>query len=127
LYFQAVVIFAVPAIAQMIRRAAELVLISEKQRAKHIRDDPTASFERLLRMEGVVGRVLDRMREMAAQARAEQSRQTIAHLIALKRAAAVEARQTRQPPAGAGTAPSSRHAPSGRRRGRQQGSSEEDG
>jgi len=49
---------AVPAIAQMIRRAAELVLISEKQRAKHIRDDPTASFERLLRMEGVVGRVL---------------------------------------------------------------------
>jgi hypothetical protein len=103
------------------------VLISEKQRAKHIRDDPTASFEELLRMEGVMGRVLDRMREMAAQARAEQSRQLIAHMIALKRAAAVEARQTRQPPAGAGTAPSSRHAPSGRRRGRQQGWSEEDG
>ena len=71
---------AVPAIAQMIRRAAELVLISEKQRAKHIRDDPTASFERLLRMEGVVGRVLDRMREMAAQVRAEQLRQTIFRL-----------------------------------------------
>jgi hypothetical protein len=84
---------AVPAIAQMIRRAAALVLISEKQRAKHIRDDPTASFERLLRMEGVVGRVLDRMHELAAQARAEQSRQTIAHLIALNRAAAVPARR----------------------------------
>ena len=69
-----------PAIAQMIRRAAALVLISEKQRAKHIRDDPTASFERLLRMEGVIGRVLDRMREMAAQVRAEQLRQTISRL-----------------------------------------------
>jgi hypothetical protein len=78
---------AVPAIAQMIRRAAELVLMSEKQRAKHIR---TASFERLLRMEGVIGRVLDRMREMAAQARAEQSRQMIAHLILRGRAKAAE-------------------------------------
>jgi hypothetical protein len=65
-----------PAVMQAIRRAAELTMFSEKQRATMIRGEPI-SVSDLLRLEGVGKRAIGSMRELAAQVRAEQLRQTI--------------------------------------------------
>jgi hypothetical protein len=79
-----------PAVMQAIRRAAELTMLSEKQRATMIRGEPT-NVSDLLRLEGVAKRAISSMRELAAQVRAEQLRQTIARF---RFAARVEGRNT---------------------------------
>ena len=68
-----------PAVMQAIRRAAELTRFSEKQRATMIRGEPI-NVSDLLRLEGVAKRAIGSMRELAAQVRAEQLRQTISRL-----------------------------------------------
>jgi len=68
-----------PAVMQAIRRAAELTMFSEKQRATMIRGEPI-NVSDLLRLEGVAKRAIGSMRELAAQVRAEQLRQTIFRL-----------------------------------------------
>ena len=68
-----------PAVMQAIRRAAELTMFSEKQRATMIRGEPI-NVSDLLRLEGVAKRAIGSMRELAAQVRAEQLRQTISRL-----------------------------------------------
>jgi hypothetical protein len=109
---------AIPAVMQMIRRAAELVMLSEKLRAKMIRDDADADagtdFERLLRLEGVTARALDRMRALAADVRAEQPKQTIADLVASRRIDCGEDRREALTPARTRTAPSPRRRTGGR-------------
>jgi len=82
-----------PAVMQAIRRAAELTMFSEKQRATMIRGEPI-NLSDLLRLEGVAKRAIGSMRELAAQVRAEQLRQTI-HLARFRFAAPVEGRNTR--------------------------------
>ena len=77
-----------PAVMQAIRRAAELTMFSEKQRATMIRGEPI-NVSDLLRLEGVAKRAIGSMRELAAQVRAEQLRQTISRL---RHAAAAEGR-----------------------------------
>ena len=68
-----------PAVMQAIRRAAELTMFSEKQRATMIRGEPI-NLSDLLRLEGVAKRAIGSMRELAAQVRAQQLRQTIFRL-----------------------------------------------
>jgi len=68
-----------PAVMQAIRRAAELTMFSEKQRATMIRGEPI-NVSDLLRLEGVAKRAIGSMRELAAQVRADQLRQTIFRL-----------------------------------------------
>jgi hypothetical protein len=78
----------------------------------------------LLRLEGVVGRALDRMRALAAQARAEaQSAQSYDQFFALT---GVEPRQAREAAGRGGATPSPRHAPGGRRRARQRASCDDE-
>ena len=105
---------------------AELVMLGEKRRAKMIRDDDAGGedFEKLLRLEGVVGRALDRMRALAAQARAEaQSAQSYDQFFAFT---GVEPRRAREAPRRGGATPSPRHAPGGRRRARQRASCDDE-
>ena len=54
-------------------------MFSEKQRATMIRGEPI-NLSDLLRLEGVAKRAIGSMRELAAQVRAEQLRQTISRL-----------------------------------------------
>jgi hypothetical protein len=54
-------------------------MFSEKQRATMIRGEPI-NVSDLLRLEGVAKRAIGSMRELAAQVRAEQLRQTISRL-----------------------------------------------
>ena len=120
---------AVPAVAQEIRRVAELVMLGEKRRAKMIRDDDAGGedFEKLLRLEGVVGRALDRMRALAAQARAEaQSAQSYDQFFAFTRTGRVEPWEPHEAAGRGGATPSPRHAPGGRRRARQRASCDDE-
>ena len=68
-------------------------MFSEKQRATMIRGEPI-NLSDLLRLEGVAKRAIGSMRELAAQVRAEQLRQTI-HLARFRFAPPVEGRNTR--------------------------------
>ena len=66
-------------------------MLAEMQRAAMIRNEPV-DLDGLIRLEGVAKRAIGSMRELAAQVRAEQLRQTIARF---RFAARVEGRNTR--------------------------------